>query len=78
MRLNMIECVFRALAKLLRTAATLCERVAGKAPVPDAKARMKHLLSLDRLSKEQARELDELTSGFPGPVIFLDDPRESL
>ena len=49
-----------------------CQEVA-----PAMKARISFLLSLDRLSEKQEKELDELTSNL-GDVIFLDGTQEKI
>ena len=56
----------------------LCKESKCDDPTPYRRGRLKFLLSLDRLSKDEARELDELASAFPGPVIFLDEKEKDL
>jgi len=78
----MIKRLFRALGAVFKAIGLFCEGFAEpNHPLPKKPAnpsqrneRLKYLLSLEKLSPDQSREVDLLSSDYSGNIVFLDDP----
>lgn len=78
---------FRFLARVFDFLASFCKRYseppqpkhvpikADRQVAPEPKIRLKYLLSLEKLTSDEMKEIEDLTAG-SGDIVFLDDPAE--